>query len=141
MVDKQNVTLTELINKIDEVKKRYEQKVTTLRRRRGRAIPSVSRAKAARPKFKVGDRVRIKDLPDIFYTRCQVYTRGAVGTVAVVTHESPAPEDEAWDNTDKSRMVLHRALQAEGPLAATIPAAFANDSLQTEFSERWLEPA
>jgi hypothetical protein len=43
------------------------------------------------PKFKVGDRVRIKDMPDIFYTRCQVYTRGAVGEVAVVTHESPAP--------------------------------------------------
>lgn len=92
------------------------------------------------PKFKVGDRVRIKDLPDVFYTRTQTYTRGAVGTVVVITHESPAPEDEAWDNTDKAEwFYIVRFRQKD--LWPEYPDAFARDTLQTEFSERWLEPA
>jgi hypothetical protein len=90
------------------------------------------------PKFKVGDRVRIKDLPDIFYTRCQVYTRGAIGEVAVVTHESPAPEDEAWGHVDHSEwFYIIRFKQKD--LWPEYPDNFANDTLQTEFSERWLE--
>jgi len=81
------------------------------------------------PKFKVGDRVRIKDLPDIFYTRCQVYT-----------HESPAPEDEAWGHVDHSEwFYIIRFKQKD--LWPEYPDTFGNDSLQTEFSERWLEPA
>jgi hypothetical protein len=92
------------------------------------------------PKFKVGDRVRIKDLPDIFYTRTQTYTRGAEGVVAVVTHESPAPEDESWDNTDKSEwFYIVRFRQKD--LWPDYPDLYANDSLQTELSERWLEKA
>jgi len=92
------------------------------------------------PKFKVGQRVRIKHLPDIFYTRCQVYTRGAVGEVAVVTHESPAPEDESWGHVDKSEwFYIVRFKQKD--LWPEYPEAFANDTLQTEFSERWLEAA
>lgn len=94
----------------------------------------------ARPQFKVGQRVRIKHLPDLFYTRCQVYTRGAVGEVAVVTHESPAPEDEAWGHVDKSEwFYIVRFKQKD--LWPEYPEVFANDTLQTEFSERWLEAA
>lgn len=94
----------------------------------------------APPKFKVGDRVKVKDLPDIFYTRCQVYTRGAIGTIAVVTYESPAPEDEAWGHVDKSEwFYIVRFRQVD--LWPDYPPQYANDSLQTEFGERWLEPA
>ena len=83
---------------------------------------------------------RIKDLPDIFYTRCQVYTRGAIGEVAVITHESPAPEDEAWGHVDHSEwFYIIRFKQKD--LWPEYPDTFGNDSLQTEFSERWLEPA
>lgn len=92
------------------------------------------------PKFKVGDVVRIRELPDVFYTRCQYYTRGAVGTVAVVTHEAPAAEDEAWDNTSNVEwfyMVRFR----QQDVWPEYPSAFPNDTVQTEFSERWLEPA
>ncbi|HPQ26668.1 MAG TPA: nitrile hydratase subunit beta, partial [Gammaproteobacteria bacterium] len=63
--------------------------------------PQCFKGEAGKAKFKVGDRVRIRNLPDVFYTRCQVYTRGAVGTVTELVYESPAAEDEAWDNTDK----------------------------------------
>ena len=106
----------------------------------GKGDPQMFKGEAGPPKFKVGDRVKVKDLPDIFYTRCQVYTRGAVGTIAVVTHESPAPEDEAWGHVDKPEwFYIVRFRQID--LWPDYPAHYAKDSLQTEFSERWLEPA
>jgi hypothetical protein len=106
----------------------------------GKGDPWCFKGEAGPAKFKVGDRVRVKDLPDIFYTRTQVYTRGAEGVIAVVTHESPAPEDEAWDNTDKPEwFYIVRFRQKD--LWPDYPDAYANDSLQTELSERWLEKA
>ena len=38
-----------------------------------------------RARFKVGDRVRVKDLPNLFYSRTQIYVRGVVGTIAACT--------------------------------------------------------
>ena len=106
----------------------------------GKGDPQCFRGEVPPPKFKVGDRVRIRDLPDIFYTRCQVYTRGAEGVVAMVTHESPAPEGEAWDNVDKPEwFYIVRFKQKE--LWPEYPDVYEKDTLQTEFSERWLEPA
>ena len=53
--------------------------------------PQCFKGEAGPAKFKVGDRVRVKDLPDLFYSRTQTYPRGAVGTVTVLVYESPAP--------------------------------------------------
>jgi thiocyanate hydrolase subunit alpha len=55
--------------------------------------PQCFRGEAGKPKFKVGDRVRVRELPDLFYTRTQVYTRGAVGKVVRLVYESPPPEE------------------------------------------------
>ena len=68
--------------------------------------PQCFKGEAGAPKFSVGDRVRIKDLPDVFYTRTQAYTRGAPAVVVALVYESPCAEDEAWDNTDKPGVVL-----------------------------------
>jgi hypothetical protein len=106
----------------------------------GKGDPQCFKGEAGPAKFKVGDRVRIRDLPDIFYTRCQIYTRGAAGTVMAVVYESPAAEDEAWDNTDKPEWFYSvKFMQAE--LWPEYSDAYANDSVETEFSERWLEKA
>jgi thiocyanate hydrolase subunit beta len=51
-------------------------------------------------RFNVGDRVRIKDLPNLFYTRTQMYVRGVSGTIAARTYEDLIPEDEAWNRDD-----------------------------------------
>lgn len=102
--------------------------------------PQCFRGEAGPAKFKVGDRVRIKNLPDIFYTRCQVYTRGAVGTVTELVYESPAAEDEAWDNTDKPEW-FYSVVFKQKELWPDYPDLYAGDTLETEFSERWLEPA
>lgn len=102
--------------------------------------PQCFRGEAGPAKFKTGDQVRIKDLPDIFYTRCQVYTRGAVGRVTKVVYESPAAEDEAWDNTDHPEW-FYSVVFRQHDLWPDYPASFKNDTLETEFSERWLEQA
>ena len=100
--------------------------------------PQCFKGEATPAKFKVGDRVRVKSLPDVFYTRCQVYTRGAIGKVTKVVYESPAAEDEAWDNTDKPEWFYSVVFQQKD-LWAEYSDAFVKDTVETEFSERWLE--
>ena len=88
-------------------------------------------------RFNVGDRVRIKDLPNLFYTRAQMYVRGVSGTIAARTYEDLIPEDEAWnrDNAQREQFYIVRFRQKD--LWDEYP--FDNDTLQTEFSDRWLE--
>ena len=102
--------------------------------------PQCFKGEAGRAKFKAGDRVRIRDLPDVFYTRCQVYTRGVVGTVTLAVYESPAAEDEAWDNTEHPEWFYSVAFKQKD-LWPDYSDAYPNDTVETEFSERWLEKA
>jgi len=102
--------------------------------------PQCFKGKSGPAKFKVGDRVRIKDLPDLFYTRSQMYTRGAVGKVAELVYESPAAEDEAWDNNDHPEWFYSIVFQQKD-LWPDYPPAYPNDTVETELSERWLEKA
>jgi hypothetical protein len=101
--------------------------------------PQCFKGEAGVAKFKVGDKVRVKDLPDIFYNRTQVYTRGAPATVAELVYESPAAEDEAWDNTEKV-VWFYSLVFKQKDLWPDYPEAFANDTVETELPERWLEP-
>ncbi len=110
------------------------------RKASGVGDPQCFRGEAGQAKFKNGDKVRIRDLPDIFYTRCQVYTRGAVGRITKVVYESPAAEDEAWDNTDHPEW-FYSVVFRQHELWPDYPASYKNDTLETEFSERWLEQA
>lgn len=102
--------------------------------------PQCFKGKAGAPKFAEGDRVRIKDLPDLFYSRCQVYTRGTEGTVTRLVYESPAAEDEAWDNTDQPEW-FYSVVFKQADLWPEYHAVYGSDTLETEFSERWLESA
>lgn len=102
--------------------------------------PQCFKGEAGAAKFKVGDRVRVRDLPDIFYTRTQVYTRGAIATVAVVVYESPAAEDEAWDNTDKPQWFYSLVFKMK-ELWPEYADEYGNDTVETEVPEFWLEPA
>ena len=63
-------------------------------------MTSADTAKSAPARFNVGDRVRVKDLPNLFYTRTQMYVRGVSGTIAARTYEDLIPEDEAWNRDD-----------------------------------------
>jgi len=100
--------------------------------------PQCFAGQAGVAKFNVGDKVKVRDLPAMFYTRTPEYCRGAEGTIAEVTYESPAPEDEAWDREDAKAewFYIVRFNQAALWDNYTGPA---NDTLQTEIPERWLE--
>ena len=90
-------------------------------------------------RFNVGDRVRVKDLPNLFYTRTQMYVRGARGTIAARTYEDLIPEDEAWNREDAPREQFYIVRFRQRDLWEDYP--FKNDTLQTEFPDRWLERA
>jgi thiocyanate hydrolase subunit beta len=90
-------------------------------------------------RFNLGDRVRVKDLPNIFYSRTQLYVRGVIGTVVARTNQSPIPEDEAWNREDVQPEQFYIVRFCQKDLWEEYP--FENDTLQTEFSDRWLDPA
>lgn len=95
---------------------------------------------AGQPKFKEGDRVRIKDLPDLFYTRTMTYTRGAAGTVVKLVYESPAAEDEAFGNEEHVEW-FYSIVFAQKDLWPDYSGAYGNDTVETEIPERYLEQA
>lgn len=102
--------------------------------------PQCFSGEAGKPKFKVGDRIRIKDLPDLFYTRTQTYIRGCEGVVSALVYESPPAEDEAWDNTENVEWFYSLVFKMKD-LWPGYPDAFADDTCETEIPERWIEPA
>ena len=92
----------------------------------------------AQPRFKIGDRVRVKDMPYLFYTRTQMSVRGLVGTIAAITYPDLVPEDEAFNLDGKvEQYYIVRFRQKD----LWPEYAFDNDTFQTESPERWLEPA
>lgn len=102
--------------------------------------PQCFKGQAGQAKFKEGDRVRIKDLPDLFYTRTMTYTRGAVGTVTKLVYESPAAEDEAFGNEDAPEW-FYSVVFRQKELWPEYSDLYANDTLETEFPERYLGSA
>ena len=89
-------------------------------------------------KFKVGDKVRVRDLPDLFYTRTMAYTRGVTATVTELVYESPPAEDESWDNTENVEWFYSVVLDMKD-LWPDYPDAFSSDTVETEIPEHYLE--
>ncbi len=100
--------------------------------------PEKAQKSSGKARFKPGDRVRVKDLPNLFYSRTQIYIRGVVGTIAACTYQDIIPEDEAFNRDGRlEQYYIVRFRQKD--LWPEYP--FENDTLQTESPERWLEPA
>ena len=106
-----------------------------LQTKAGEALPRLS----SRPsRFKVDDRVRVKGMPNMFYTRTQTYVRGVVGTIVACTYRGITPEDEAFDRDGRlEQYYIIRFRQKD--LWPEYP--FDLDSVQTEQPEHWLETA
>jgi thiocyanate hydrolase subunit beta len=125
LVDKKHISLNELLEKIAEVKSRNETNKTV-------------KTSDAPARFKVGDRVQVRDMPNMFYTRTQNYVRAVTGTIAACTYKDLIPEDEAFNYDGRiEQYYIIRFRQKD--LWEEYP--FDNDTLQTELPERWLEPA
>lgn len=159
LVEKGYVPLSDLIERVSEVRARYAGGIdhqpleirprttgdpTSVKRNHhhlaalGKGDPQCFAGAAAPPKFAVGDVVRVRALPTLFYTRTQEYVRGACGTIVKVSYESLAPEDEAWDRHEQRPewfyIVRFRMQDLWGAYTGN-----PKDTLQTEVSERWLE--
>src|SRR5215813_14836854 len=105
--------------------------------KRTKAPDARKNAGNAPARFKVGDRVRVKDLPNMFYSRTQMYARGVSGTIAARTYQDLIPEDEAFNRDGRlEQYYIVRFRQKD--LWDEYPSE--KDTLQTEFPDRWLEP-
>lgn len=92
-------------------------------------------------KYKVGDEVTVRDVPvTYFHTRTQGYARGRTGVIVLIRPEWVIPEDEAWGRYEGRREPFYMVRFKMNELWADY-AGSALDTLETEFSERWLEPA
>ncbi|WP_037607022.1 SH3-like domain-containing protein [Streptacidiphilus rugosus] len=158
LVDKQHVTLGELIERVAEVRQRQggdgsltaEPRTTgdgsTVVRNRhhteavGQGDPQRFAGQAGEPRFAVGDAVRVRQLPTLFYTRTQEYLRGAPGTVVRVSYETVLPEDEAFDREDQRPQWYYIVRFRMTDLWEGY-AGLPHDTLQAELSQLWLEPA
>src|SRR5258708_32680591 len=101
-----------------------------------KAPKAAKKADSPPARFKVGDRVRVKDLPNMFYSRTQIYARGVSGTIAARTYQDLIPEDEAFNRDGRlEQYYIVRFLQKD--LWEAYPSE--KSTLQTEFPDRWLE--
>src|SRR5271169_6158617 len=89
-------------------------------------------------RYRVGDRVTVKDLPAIFYSRTQKFARGVTGTVAMLTYPDLTPADEAF-NHEASQEQYYIVRFKQQDLWEGYP--YPNDTLQSEYPDSWLEPA
>ncbi|MFC4055660.1 SH3-like domain-containing protein [Actinomadura syzygii] len=95
----------------------------------------------ANPRFSIGDEVTVRDETTLFHTRTQKFARGRTGVVVEHRPEWVIPEDEAFDRMETGRkepFYVVRFKQTElwpGYTGQSI------DTLESEFSERWLVPA
>ena len=161
LLEKHHIGLTELAERMTEVRQRYAGGLAgktlaakpkcvgdgsqVVRNRHivhamGRGDPQVYAGRADEPKFSVGDVVTVRELPVLFYTRTPEYVRGATGVIAVVAYESPAPEDETWDRPDARPEWFYVVSFTMAELWHGYTGA-ATDTLRTEIPERWLQPA
>ena len=67
-----------------------------------------------------------------------MYVRGVTGVIAARTYEDLIPEDEAWNRDDAQREQFYIVRFRQKDMWNDYP--FDKDTLQTEFSDRWLEP-
>ena len=106
----------------------------------GKGDPAMYTGQAGKAAFTVGDRVKVREMPSMFYTRTPEYVRGAEGVIAEVAYESPAPEDEAWGREDVTPEWFYIVRFKQSALWDNYHGP-EGDTLQTEIPERWLQAA
>lgn len=91
-------------------------------------------------RYAIGDRVTVKDATSLFHTRTQRFTRRHTGTVVEYRPDWVIPEDEAWGR-DAGRTEPFYVVRFRQKDLWPDYTGFEGDTLETEISERWLEPA
>ncbi|MER7283839.1 SH3-like domain-containing protein [Dactylosporangium sp. NPDC000244] len=92
-------------------------------------------------RFSIGDRVTVRDATSLFHTRTQRFARGRTGVVTENRPEWVIPEDEAWGRDENGRREPFYVVRFRQKDLWPDYTGFDVDTLETECSERWLEPA
>lgn len=92
------------------------------------------------PRFQVGDRVRILDLPKGGHIRTPFYVRGRIGVVERFCGVYRNPEDLAYGRDGLPARDLYRVRLSQTVLWPAY-AALGSDTLEIEIYDHWLEPA
>ncbi|MFI6458348.1 SH3-like domain-containing protein [Streptosporangium amethystogenes] len=95
----------------------------------------------AKRKFNIGDRVSVVDKTTLFHHRTQKFTRGQSGVVTDLRPEWVIPEDEAFDPAGNGRKEPFYVVRFKQDDLWPDYTGHHIDTLETEFSESWLEPA
>jgi len=91
-------------------------------------------------RFGIGDTVTVRQATSLFHTRTQAFTRGRTGVVTEYRPEWVIPEDEAWGRDDGRTEPFYVVRFRQTDLWPDY-TGFPSDTLETEFSDRWLMPA
>jgi nitrile hydratase len=91
------------------------------------------------PRFKSGDRVRIRAANPPGHRRVPVYVRGRIGTIERFCGEFPNPEELAYGFDGLPKRQLYRVRLSQRDLWPDY-AGSPNDVLELEIYEHWLEP-
>ncbi|MCU0868239.1 MAG: nitrile hydratase subunit beta [Burkholderiales bacterium] len=102
------------------------------------ARPAAAEPAAAR--FAPGDRVRVRDTHPPGHVRTPFYTRGRIGVVERIGGAYANPEELAYGRDGLPARALYRVRFAQRDLWPDY-AGPADDSLDVELYEHWLEPA
>ncbi|WP_433213681.1 SH3-like domain-containing protein [Microtetraspora malaysiensis] len=92
-------------------------------------------------RYKIGDRVTVRDATTLFHTRTQGYTRGSTGTIVETRPEWIVPEDEAFGILENGRHEPFYVVRFNQKELWPDYTGFDVDTLESEFSESWLMPA
>lgn len=94
----------------------------------------------ARPRFSVGDTVRIDDRPSLGHCRSPHYLRGLTGTVCDIQGVFLDPERLAYHHPGLPAQVLYKV---RVPQTAIWPGYTGphSDDLEADIYEPWLSPA
>jgi nitrile hydratase len=102
------------------------------------SVASDGRTSGERPRFAVGDRVRVRDIHPAGHTRVPRYVRGVGGEVLHVTPPFPFPDAAAHGLPARSEATYHVLFRAED---LWTDAAGGRETVVVDLWETYLEPA
>jgi nitrile hydratase len=91
------------------------------------------------PRFAVGSKVHVRRGNPPGHIRTPYYIRGKVGRVERICGEFRNPEELAYGRTGEPKKVLYRVRFAQKDVWPGY-AGRANDTIDVELYEHWLEP-
>ncbi|MEO1330845.1 MAG: SH3-like domain-containing protein [Pseudomonadota bacterium] len=103
-------------------------------------LPPYWEAQAARPRFSMGSKVRVRSGAPLGHVRTPWYIRGKVGVVERIAGHFADPQELAYRRDGLPKQPLYRVRFALEDLWSGEAGYDRRDTLDVELYESWLEP-